>query len=102
MRCTDCIDHPPVIFAVSNQRPDTDDRVIDVLGEFVSQEGANFFVALPSMACRNGEAFEVRDRLDVPNDDVAHPPIGPAGCQKSVTSYVMLARDGPAWRPQLR
>lgn len=55
---------------MGNERPNTDDRVVDVLGELVAQFGSNFIVALASVAVRGREAFEIRDRFEVPNDGV--------------------------------
>jgi hypothetical protein len=57
---------------MGNQRPDTDDRVVDVLRELVAHFGSNVIIALPGMAIRSGETFQVRDGFDIPNDDLAH------------------------------
>ena len=57
---------------MGNQRPDTNDRVIDVLGELVAQLGSNLVVALADMAVGSGEALQIRDRFNIPNDYVAH------------------------------
>jgi hypothetical protein len=46
--------------------------VVDVLGELVTQLGSNLVVALAGVAAGGGEAFQVGDRLNVPNDDIAH------------------------------
>ena len=46
--------------------------MVDVLGKLVAHQGANFLVALPSMPVRDGEAFQVWDRLGIPNYNVAH------------------------------
>jgi hypothetical protein len=43
--------------------------VIDVLGKLVAQLGSDFVIALPNAAIRSGEAFQVRDRFDVPNNN---------------------------------
>jgi hypothetical protein len=47
----------PAIFTVRNERPDTDDRVVDVFGELVAQLGSNLVIALADVAIRDGEAF---------------------------------------------
>src|SRR5262249_49787577 len=71
--CPDCIYNPvTTLFTVGNQCPDTDDRVIDVLGEPVAQFGSNLIIGLADMAVGGGETLQVRDSLDVPNDDVVH------------------------------
>jgi hypothetical protein len=46
--------------------------VVDVLAELVAQLIADLVVGLADVAVSGGEAFQVGDRLDVPNDDVAH------------------------------
>jgi hypothetical protein len=55
-----------VLFTVGNQRADTDNRVIDVLGKLVAQFGANFFIALADTAVRGGEAFSDQGRFRYP------------------------------------
>jgi hypothetical protein len=57
---------------MGNERPDTNDRVVDVLGELVADCSGNFLVALAIMAVGGGESLDVGDRLLVPDDDVAH------------------------------
>jgi len=57
---------------MGHQCPDTDDRVVDVLGELVAQFGSNVIIALPGMAIGSGEAFQVRDGFDIPNYHAAH------------------------------
>jgi hypothetical protein len=46
--------------------------VVDVLGEPVPQFGSNLVIALANMAIGSGEAFQVGDGLNIPNDHVAH------------------------------
>src|SRR5271166_5262921 len=67
-----CIDGPAAVFTMSHQGTNADDRVEDVLGELVAHCGANFVIALADMAGRGGKALQVGNRLEVPNDDVAH------------------------------
>ena len=57
---------------MGNQGTDTDDRVVDVLGELVAQLGSNLVIALADMAIRGGEALQVGNGFDVPNDNIAH------------------------------
>ena len=57
---------------MGNQRTDTDDRVVDVLGELVPQLGSNLVVAFADMAVSGGEALQVGDGLNISNDHVAH------------------------------
>ena len=54
------------------RRSDAYDRVVDVLGEFVAHGRAHLVIALADMVIRSGKAFQVGDRLNIPNDDVAH------------------------------
>jgi hypothetical protein len=51
--------------------------VVDVSGELVTQFGSNLGIALAHIAVRSGEAFQVRDGLDIPNDDVVHAAFSP-------------------------
>jgi hypothetical protein len=46
--------------------------VVDVLGEFIPHGSPDFIVALGVKPVGGGEALEVGDRLDVPNDDAGH------------------------------
>jgi hypothetical protein len=57
---------------MGHQCLNADDRVLDVLGELVAQLRSNFLIALANMAVRGGEAFQVGDRLNIPNDHIAH------------------------------
>lgn len=59
-------------FPMSSQGADADDRVINVLGKLVAHRGADFVIALANMTTGSGEALDVRDRFDVPNNDAAH------------------------------
>jgi hypothetical protein len=70
-----------------------------VLGEFVAHNGADFVVVLAVAPVGSREAFEVRDRLDVPNDDAGHAPMKQVGGPKvhSGGSLVRLAA-GPRVR----
>ena len=73
VRCPKRIHSPTTaFFTMGNQRPDTDDRVVDVLGELVAQFGSDLVVGLADVAIRGGKAFQVGDSFDVPNDNVAH------------------------------
>jgi hypothetical protein len=56
-------------FTVGNQRPDTDDRVVDVLGELVAQFSSNLVIALADVTVGSGEAYQIADRLHVPHND---------------------------------
>jgi hypothetical protein len=40
--------------------------------EFVAHRGTDIIIALAIVAIGKGESFEIRNRFDVPNDDVAH------------------------------
>ena len=58
VRCPERIHDPvPAFLPVGNQRPDTDDGVVDVLGELVAQLGSNLVIALAGMAVSGGKAF---------------------------------------------
>jgi hypothetical protein len=50
MRGSQSIDGPSAFFLVSNQRSNANDRVIDVLREFVAHGRANLVIALAVMA----------------------------------------------------
>jgi hypothetical protein len=43
-----------------------------VLWELVSQRGTDLIVALAFVSVGSGEAFEVGDRFNIPNDDAGH------------------------------
>ena len=72
MRRAKRIDSPVTIFLMGNQGTNADDRVIDVLGKLVAQFGTDLIIAFAQMAIRSGEAFQVRDGFDIPNDDAVH------------------------------
>jgi hypothetical protein len=57
---------------MGNQRPDTDDRMVDVLGELIAQFGSNLVITLACMAVRISEAPQVRNGLNIPNDNPVH------------------------------
>jgi len=61
-----------IFVMVCYQSADADDRVVDVLGELVSHRGSNFVIAAAVMTIGSGEALEIGDRFDVPNDEPAH------------------------------
>ena len=73
MRCPERI-HDPVtaVLSMGDQRPDANDRVVDVLGELVSQFGSNLVIGLADVAVSGGEALQVGDGLNISNDHVAH------------------------------
>jgi hypothetical protein len=59
VRCPERIHDPATaIVAMGDQRPDTDDRVVDVLGELVPHFGTNFVIALADVAVGGGEALK--------------------------------------------
>jgi hypothetical protein len=55
--------------SMSNQSTNANDRVINMLGKLVAHLGANFVIALTVMTVGSGEALDVGDGFDVPNDD---------------------------------
>jgi hypothetical protein len=57
---------------MGNQRTDADNRVVDVFGEHSPHCGANFVVADAAVTVGSGEALQVGDRFDIPNDDASH------------------------------
>jgi hypothetical protein len=60
MRRSQSIDCPSTIFLVSNQRSNANDRVVDVLREFVAHGRANLVIALAVMAIGGDEtSFQV-------------------------------------------
>jgi hypothetical protein len=69
VRGTECINGPRVISLVGDQRAYAEDRVIDVLGELVAHRGADVVIALAIMTVGSGEASQVRNGFDVPDDD---------------------------------
>jgi hypothetical protein len=74
MRRSQRIDRPSVIFVVSNQCPDADDRVIDVLGEFVAGTGKELR-AVTSVAARPGaETLRVHERARGTHEPSRLPP----------------------------
>src|SRR5262249_31414686 len=62
--------HCPVIrLPVRDERPDADDRVVDVLREFVADGLADFHVGLADKIVSGFEPAEVGHSLQVPDDD---------------------------------
>ena len=56
VRCPERIYNPTTgFFTMGNQRPDTDDRVVDVLRELFAQFGPNFVIALADVAVSGGD-----------------------------------------------
>jgi hypothetical protein len=45
---------------------------LPLLGEFIAHGLANLIIALAVMAIGGGEALDIRDRFNVPNDDVGN------------------------------
>ena len=72
MRRAKRIDSPVTIFLMGNQGTNADDRVIDVLRELVAHFRANFIITLAIVTVGGGEALDVGDSFDIPNDDAAH------------------------------
>src|ERR1700738_1980129 len=70
VRCPEGIDLPMPVIAVGHQSTDTNNGVVDVLGEFISHCLANLMVGLAVVSIGGGKASEVRDRFDVPNDEM--------------------------------
>src|SRR5262249_44296141 len=95
------IDRPLVILLMGNQGADAEDRMIDVLGELVAHCSANVVIALANMTVGSGEALEVRNSLNVPDDDAgAH-----AGYPFSITTkdFASVLRCWPQlWEVQVR
>jgi hypothetical protein len=50
----------------------TDDRVVDVLGKLVPHRSADFIIGSAVVPVGRGEALKVRDRFDIPDDQIAH------------------------------
>ena len=61
-----------IILLMRDQRADADNRVINVLWEFVAKFGANFVVALAVVTIRRSEACKVRHRFNIPYEHVGH------------------------------
>jgi len=57
---------------MGKQRPDADDRVVDVFWELVTQLGSNLVIGLAGKVVRGGKAFQIGDCFDISNDHVAH------------------------------
>jgi hypothetical protein len=55
-----------------DQCPNADDRVEDVLGEFLTQFGSDFVVGLSVMTVSGCEAFQVRYGFNVQYNYMAH------------------------------
>ena len=66
------INGPATIFLMSNQGTNANDRVINMLGKLVAHRGADFVIALAVVPVGCGEALEIRNGFDIPNDHVAH------------------------------
>ena len=66
------INGPATIFLMSNQGTNANDRVINMLGKLVAHRGADFVIALAVVPVGSGEAVEMRNGFDIPNDHVAH------------------------------
>ena len=64
------VDLPMTTVAVGHQSTDTNNGVVDVLGEFISHCLANLMVGLAVVSIGGGKASEVRDRFNVPNDEM--------------------------------
>ena len=71
VRCAKGVNCPMIVFAVSDKCADAHDGVVDVFWEFVAHYLADFGVSLAGQIIRGCEPLKVRDRLDVPNYDVA-------------------------------
>ena len=70
VRCAEGIDLPMPVIAVGDQSTDTNNGVVDVLREFISHCLANLMLGLAVMPIGGGKASEVRDRFNVPNDEM--------------------------------
>jgi hypothetical protein len=70
VRCPEGINLPMPVIAVGHQSTDTNNGVVDVLGEFISHCLANLMVGLAVVSIGGGKASEVRDRFNVPNDEM--------------------------------
>jgi hypothetical protein len=72
VRCSERVYGPVTGYlTVGNQRPDTNNRVVNVLGKLIAQFGPDFIIAFANMTIRSGKAFEIRNGFDVPNNNIA-------------------------------
>ena len=66
--------HFPVgIITASNQGTDANYGMENVLGKFISHCLANLMVGLAVVSIGGGKASEVRDRFNVPDDEMVRP-----------------------------
>jgi hypothetical protein len=70
VRCPEGIDLAMPVIAVGHQSTDANNGVVDVLGEFISHCLANLMVGLAVVSIGGGKASQVRDRFNVPNDEM--------------------------------
>ena len=61
-----------IILLMRNQRADADNRVVNVLGEFVAKFGANFVIAPAVVTFRRSETREVGYCFNIPYEHVGH------------------------------
>jgi hypothetical protein len=69
VRCTQRVYRPMSAFAVSDERADTHDGVVDLLREFVAQGGTNVGIGLANEVIGGREPAEIGHGLQVPNND---------------------------------
>ena len=70
VRCAEGVDLPMTTVAVGDQSTDANNGVVDVIWEFISHCLANLMVGLAVVSIGGGKASEVRDRFNVPNDEM--------------------------------
>ena len=67
--CTERVHRPVIALAVSDQRADAHDGVVDVLRELVAEDLTNVRIALADKIVGGREPGEVGHSLQVPDDD---------------------------------
>ena len=103
---TERINEPMIILLMRDQRANADNRVVDMLWEFVPEFGTNFVVALTVVTICRREAREIRYCLNVPYEHVWHVRCVPYRtgtlrsfnprviyCHKSVPSFRMVVES---------
>ena len=71
MGCAKRINRPVIELSVCDKCPDTDDGVVDVFWKFIADCFTDFSVSLAGQVVRGCEPLKIRNRFEVPNDELA-------------------------------
>src|SRR5262249_36461423 len=83
------IDCPMIVFAMCDQCADADNRVVQVLGELVTDCRADFFVGLTVMTVCSSKSFYVRNSLQIPDENMR----GHVGPSATTANDLILRRQ---------